>query len=32
MRYTIEPRDQIYVKGNEVSSYVKNMRESFSSK
>ena len=32
MRYSIEPRDRIYVKGNGFSSFAKNMGKSLSSK
>ena len=32
MRYSIEPRDRIYVKGNEFLSFAKNVDKSLSNK
>ena len=32
MRYSIEPRDRVYVKGYELLSFAKNMRKSLSNK
>ena len=32
MRYSIEPRDRIYVKGYEILSFAKNMGKSLSNK